>query len=243
MTAFAFRAVSAIAASTFSLVVLAAVGCGDDETFFDDGAGGSGAIASGGDGGAAALGGDGGTGAGGQAAGGQSSGGNGAGGDGAGGMGGTGTCFALGDPCTECELANCPTEYCDCLQNAECVSLAQCAIGCTPGDMECEQPCWTQNPGGISDGALVTHCAATFCQSECPGYAPLDECQLCLFSSCSAAMNTCVANPDCNALLFCLADCTAPGCENQCYAAHPGGLADAGPVGTCLQQACAGPCG
>jgi hypothetical protein len=217
-----------------------ALGCGDDDALFDDGggSGGQGASASGGSGGDAAGGATGGDGTGGQSTGGQGN-----GGQSTGGQGGGGTCFALGDACTECELANCPTEYCDCFQNDACVSLAQCAITCIPGDLDCYQPCWTASPNGISDAALLTHCAGTVCAASCPGFAPLDPCQQCLYSSCDAEMNACMSNPDCTALLLCLDACTAPGCENQCYNAHPGGLADAGPVGTCLQSSCAAPCG
>lgn len=233
------RAALCRALSLSLFLPLCAAGCGDDEALFDDGggSGGQGASASGGAGGGAAGGATGGDGAGG-----QGTGGDGAGGQSTGGAGG-GTCFALGDACTECELANCPTEYCDCFQNDECVALAQCAITCPPGDVECYQPCWTASPGGISDAALLTHCAGTVCAASCPGFVPLEPCQECLYTSCDAEMNACMSNPDCTALLLCLDACTAPGCENQCYNEHPGGLADAGPVGTCLQSACAAQCG
>jgi hypothetical protein len=55
-------------------------------------------------------------------------------------------------------------------------------------------------------------------------------------------MNTCYANPDCVLLLACLDACMTPGCENGCYAQHPDGLGDAGPVGDCLQASCAAAC-
>jgi hypothetical protein len=54
-------------------------------------------------------------------------------------------------------------------------------------------------------------------------------------------MNVCIANPDCTQLLYCL-ECQTPGCQNACYAMYPGGVADSGPVGTCLQAQCAAAC-
>ncbi len=147
-------------------------------------------------------------------------------------------CPDVGDPCTICESTQCPDEYCGCFDNGSCVLLAQCAAQCAVGDAACNQACWTQYPEGISDGALLTHCAATTCTADCGAYTPLNECQRCLYAECPDSMNGCVSNPECTALLECLDTCEDVGCENGCYAVHPDGLADSGPVGECAQEAC-----
>lgn len=155
---------------------------------------------------------------------------------------GAGLCPDVGDPCTICESTQCPDAYCDCFNNGSCVLLAQCVAGCEIGDVVCNQACWTQYPEGISDGAILTHCAGTTCMSDCGAYVPLTECQQCLYTECPQEMNTCVSNPECSALLACLDACENPGCENTCYTVHPDGLADSGPVGECAQDACLQAC-
>lgn len=155
---------------------------------------------------------------------------------------GAALCPDIGEPCTICESTQCPDEYCGCYDNGSCVLLAQCAAKCEIGDEACYQVCWTQYPDGISDAGLLTHCAATICPDECGPYMPLTPCQLCLYGECADAMNVCIANPECTALLQCLDACEDPGCENTCYTAHPDGLADSGPVGECAQVACTQEC-
>ena len=152
------------------------------------------------------------------------------------------SCPDVGDPCTQCEATMCPQEYCDCYNNGSCVLLAQCTLECAIDDLACNQACWTQYPDGISDGALLTHCAATVCMPQCGPFVALTECQQCLYGRCPEEMNVCVSNPDCTALLACLDACEIPGCENGCYALYPDGLADSGPVGECAQDACTGEC-
>ena len=152
---------------------------------------------------------------------------------------GAGICPDVGEPCTICESTQCPEAYCDCFNNGSCVLLAQCNAACNIADAGCFQACWALYPEGISDGAVLTDCAATTCNDECGGlFTPLNDCQLCLYGECSDAMNTCVANPQCFALLACLDTCDDVGCENTCYAVYPDGLADSGPVGQCAQDAC-----
>jgi hypothetical protein len=156
--------------------------------------------------------------------------------------GGTATCTDLGDPCTTCELAECAEVYCDCYDNVECGALSACVANCG-GTADCYQGCATEHPEGISGGALLTHCAGTVCTDACPGYVPLAPCQECLYTRCQGAMNTCVANPECTLLLYCLDACVDPDCTNDCYFEYPDGTGDAGPVGTCLQDECPVECG
>lgn len=162
------------------------------------------------------------------------------GGEGA--QGGGAACPDLGDPCTTCEAALCAPTYCDCYENVECGAMAACAEACgyTP---ECYQGCAIAHPDGISEGALLTHCAGTVCSDACPGFVPLDPCQLCLYTECQPEMNTCVSNPDCTALLTCLDGCDDAECTNDCYFTYPDGSGDVGPVGDCLQESCAAACG
>lgn len=159
-----------------------------------------------------------------------------------GGAGGGATCPDLGDPCTTCEAAACADTYCDCYGNVACGALAACVENCG-GTPECYQGCATEHPEGISHGALLTHCAGTVCSDSCPGFAPLTDCQLCLYTECQPEMNACVAVPDCTLLLYCLDACGDAECRNDCYFTYPDGSGDAGPVGTCLQDRCAAACG
>lgn len=151
-------------------------------------------------------------------------------------------CPDVDEPCTACESTNCADDYCNCFNNGSCVLLAQCTAQCDVGDVACNQECWTDFPEGISDGALLTHCAATVCTDACGPFVPLTPCQQCLYAECPTQMNVCVANPECTELLECLAACDEAGCENTCYTVHQGGLADSGPVGDCAQESCTQEC-
>ena len=156
---------------------------------------------------------------------------------------GTGGCPGLGDACTDCEAQSCQETYCACYANPSCVNLAACGAGCAANDLACFQTCWTANPDGISDGALLVDCAASSCSAGCPGLTPLTPCQKCLYQQCPAPMNKCVANADCVALLYCLGACTNEACYDGCYAQHPGGVEDVTPVGECSQVSCTAACG
>lgn len=159
------------------------------------------------------------------------------------GAGGGGACADLGDVCTTCELAACPDRYCACYENPACGLLASCVLACPLSDVSCIQGCYAQHPDGISDGALLVHCAASDCPQACPGYQPLEPCTRCLYEACPSTMNTCVANAECTQLLLCLDACLDEACVDQCYADHPAGLTDAAALGTCSQRHCIEACG
>ena len=159
------------------------------------------------------------------------------------GAGGGSACADLGDVCTSCELAACADRYCACYENTACGLLASCVLACPLSDTSCLQACYTQHPDGISDGALLVHCAASDCPQACPGYQPLEPCTLCLYEECPATMNTCVANAECTQLLLCIDACADETCQNQCYADYPAGLRDAAALGTCSQRHCIDACG
>jgi hypothetical protein len=154
-------------------------------------------------------------------------------------------CVDAGESCSECELEACEAEYCECYASVECGLYASCIVACPVGDAGCYQTCATAYPDGITGGVLLNHCAATACATPCAAY-PLFEltaCQLCLYQSCEPAMNACLANPECSALLVCLNGCAGDTeCTNGCYATYPGGVDDVTPVGACAQSSCNTPC-
>jgi hypothetical protein len=153
-------------------------------------------------------------------------------------------CVDLGEPCTACELNSCTDVYCECYGSTSCGLLADCIYNCPVGDTACHQGCATQYPDGITDGALLAHCAATNCPAECPGWQPLTDCQLCLYQSCEPQMNLCIANADCTAMLYCIDACGSDAtCTNGCYAMYPNGLNEAYAVGICSQANCLPSCG
>ena len=197
------------------------------------GAGGEGAA-----GGAGAKGGDGSGGAGNAGAlGGASDGGGGT----AGGGGSTPVCQPLGQPCADCTFASCNTEYCACYAIEECASLVGCLNGCGPGDDPCLQGCMTAHPESISQSFLLGDCAAQSCAADCPGAEMLEACSTCLFTACADQMNTCLASPDCAAILQCVQQTCAPNdqdCALACGSQHPSGQAAAFAVNSCLGQQC-----
>jgi hypothetical protein len=162
------------------------------------------------------------------------------------GGGGAPPCPGLGDACTECMAWDCSDTYCACSNNAECGTLLTCLAGCGQGNEGCTNSCLAQHENGISDALLVSDCSATTCQASCPaGGVPLDACQKCLFVSCAPAMNKCLADPECQALIACIAEC-APNddvCFQTCAFQHFGALADAQAVGECASGVCAASCG
>lgn len=121
----------------------------------------------------------------------------------------------------------------------------QCTQACAPNDAACNQTCLSNNSSAISEAALLNDCAATSCNGMCAGAAALDGCSKCLFTSCSGAMNTCVANAECAAILTCAQGCDPSDsfCQFSCYSDHPDGQSAADDVTNCLQNSCSGQCG
>ncbi len=217
------------------LAVVAAVGgmatsCGED-----DGELGTPTASSTGTGG----GGEGGVGHGGAAGGGASGAGGSAASGGSGASGGP-PCEDFGEPCSQCTLSHCPSEFCACAQSDPCMAFAACYLGCSPGDLGCVQQCAAESPSGISAAMLVQHCAGSFCASVCPGTAPLGDCEVCLFQSCPTAVNACFANAECFQIIVgCLP--TTP--WTTCIAGVSYDvLALAFPVHECGEAACSAQC-
>ncbi len=120
----------------------------------------------------------------------------------------------------------------------------QCTQGCAANDTVCNQTCLANNEGAISEAALLNDCGGSTCALDCPDSTALDICTKCLFTNCSTAMNACLSNPECSALVQCAQDCFGDAfCQLGCYDDHPDGQNDADAVTSCLQNSCSGQCG
>lgn len=154
----------------------------------------------------------------------------------------TGDCGGSGGPCAQCLSDQCPDLWCACYEDAQCTGLLQCLQGC--GGPACKQGCLSNFPGGIATATLLGDCSATLCDGTCPGGQKLDDCQKCRWTQCGDETATCLANPECNALVQCVKDCGPqnPPCLDQCAADHPDGLLDLSKVTSCTQAECAAEC-
>ena len=228
------RRFAGLAAGVVALVFASvlSIGCGGDEFA---GGPGSAAPAAGGTGGAGGPG-DAATGTGGAGSATSSIATSGAGG---------GTCQSLGDPCSDCSFDNCNALYCTCYADQDCAALVACFNACPPADLACQQTCMTAHPDNISLSFVLGSCSAGACASECPGTQVLDTCSNCLFTSCDNAMNACISDPECSAILQCAQTCAASdsACVLACGMQHPSGQGPAFAVQACANQACTAECG
>src|SRR5262249_36336312 len=122
------------------------------------------------------------------------------------GAGGGPFCPSFGDPCTGCMSQACPTVFCGCAENPECLALISCVTACG-GTQDCLQTCMTAHPDGISDVILLSDCAGTTCDSACGWGQAIDPCQKCIFNDCQDQANACFATPECGLLFQCLTSC------------------------------------
>jgi hypothetical protein len=125
----------------------------------------------------------------------------------------------------------------------ECLDIIACSNNC--GDEACSSACMSKHPDGISKAVLFGDCAATVCEASCPGSGnQLSPCELCLYSDCSSAMNTCLSQPVCLDLWNCLASCSNLdlACQKGCYNQHAGGVAPLQALFQCSEQSCSGAC-
>jgi hypothetical protein len=71
----------------------------------------------------------------------------------------------------------------------------------------------------------------------------LDPCNQCLFTSCAAVMNACVADPACTAYFKCDGACGADAaCSNACKSTYASGLMHASEVSACAVVSCSSTC-
>ncbi|MFT3767877.1 MAG: hypothetical protein QM820_20705 [Minicystis sp.] len=153
------------------------------------------------------------------------------------------TCPGFGDPCTECASVACPAIYCACSDNPQCFAFSACLQGCN-GDMACTQMCQTAHEDGISDLYKLSDCAGMACATECPKSKPLDPCLVCALDTCPAALNACLAEPECVALYNCLVGCGNVNltCQQQCYADHGAGTNTLQALLQCETEPCGSVC-
>jgi hypothetical protein len=153
-------------------------------------------------------------------------------------------CASLGDPCTTCLALRCQESYCACQRSAECGALANCFLGCDPGDEPCQQRCMTAHQAGISDVLLEGGCAAERCDVQCPSRAPLSPCESCRYARCAAEMNACVADRSCRELLACSDACAAgdADCAGLCAMMYESGAPAAAEVFACEGAQCSVDC-
>jgi hypothetical protein len=152
--------------------------------------------------------------------------------------------MGLGDPCSDCTAQNCAAAYCACYNDPSCGDLVKCLQPCAAGDMNCQQMCFSSNMGAISEASLLDSCAAMSCASQCPGTTALGPCDVCLFEKCAPQMNTCIADPDCASILYCVEMCSPNdcGCELNCYENSCSTQAqnEVMDVDNCLMSSCSG---
>ena len=111
------------------------------------------------------------------------------------------------------------------------------------GDAPCYQNCATVHEAGISDGFLISDCAATTCDASCTFGQALMPCQKCLYTDCQKQMNACIADAECVALIQCTTMCMGDmACVQDCVTAHPNGLNKALAVRDCRIANCNDKC-
>src|SRR5262249_17602732 len=115
-------------------------------------------------------------------------------------------CPGFGDMCSNCLSMGCPATYCNCYNDPQCLAIFTCQAMCG-GNANCKQGCLSSHPSGISEAYLLSDCAGAICAAQCPGNKPVDPCTKCVLTNCPAAMNACLAEPECLALYNCLEAC------------------------------------
>ncbi len=154
------------------------------------------------------------------------------------------TCSGTGDPCVDCLVMSCPDLACACTETSPCGVLAACyASGANPSDPSWIQYCNGKTPNGISSIALISDCAANFCQGTCEG-KPLEPCEQCLFKACPGAMNACLGDTKCADALVCFQSCDLAddACAQGCATQAGSDLGKLGSVVMCARNSCQSAC-
>jgi hypothetical protein len=117
--------------------------------------------------------------------------------------------------------------------------LVTCVQGCQ-GDASCQQTCAIDHPTAVVDAVGLGDCSSQSCAAECPDTGiVLTPCVECVFTNCSNQINTCFANPTCQAAVDCALQCGNDfGCVSGCVM----GNAQAQAVAQCALTQCIGPC-
>ena len=133
--------------------------------------------------------------------------------------------------------------YCNCYNDPQCLAILSCEGKCG-GNPNCDQGCLSMHPAGISEAYLLSDCAGALCAAQCPGNNPVDPCTKCILTDCPAAMNACLAQPECLALYNCLKACGNANlmCQQACYQAHGAGVPTLQAVLNCTTTTCKQDC-
>ena len=147
-------------------------------------------------------------------------------------------CPGAGDSCTNCAATTCPSEWCACAGEADCVPLLDCWDACQTE--ACFQTCMTDHPGGVSTAVVLNSCASSVCPGCQQGWEPLDPCTECIFTSCDEAMNACYAMPACIGLWTCLGECSPLNlsCQQGCYNSFGAGVSTLQTALECADSQC-----
>lgn len=97
----------------------------------------------------------------------------------------------------------------------------------------------SEGGGGAGGGAGVGGGGGAEACAEGPAIGTDAACQACQRASCCTTLPGCADNPECVAILDCLAD----GASQSCLDDHPDGLWDYSGLATCRQNHCAAACG
>jgi hypothetical protein len=161
----------------------------------------------------------------------------------AGECGTAGQCQPLGTPCSQCAYDSpvCNVSYCGCFANADCGGYAQCINACMPGDEVCADNCELTNSGGYSAFYQMLGCMGAECSGDC-GFGAFPACFDCLVNDCSASLDGCQGDMECNEWLDCTTQCMNMQCQAQCYAAMTD-TTEADAFIACFQGTCGTDCG
>ena len=86
-------------------------------------------------------------------------------GDGGGDCNSDGGCDTI--DCSNCLACGCDSELGNCVNNADCQAISDCAYYCT--DFSCTSGCRDGYPGGQGDWDALNECALCECGSTCSG--------------------------------------------------------------------------
>jgi hypothetical protein len=174
--------------------------------------------------------------------------------------GGCGT-LTFVEPCQTCVETNCCSLVGLCSDNADCLSLVDCAASCHT--QSCLTDCKTKLPNGVAGFDALDQCVVSSCSIECsPSDAGTNDagtslgqscgrlayqsvaCENCVESSCCDQAEMCSSDPECFLYLQCLANCTSTDtkCRTDCQTSNPLGYTNSAHLGQCIQEKCSTPC-
>jgi hypothetical protein len=156
--------------------------------------------------------------------------------------------------CAKCLHEQCCDVRLACLNDPDCVTLANCESDCQSGMQDdagpagnppdggpysCDEWCNVKANPSLDKWAQYIACGDTLCQaaSQCGGG---DACSTCVNQSCADEYVALAETPDGYLFDECFAACatTDTACQSQCQTAYPSVQAAFSALGTCSQQHC-----